>query len=129
MPTNRQITLAARPVGYPKETDFKLVESPVPEPGPGQVLLRAIYLSVDPYMRGRMRDVKSYAAPVAIAGVMVGGVVAKVEQSNNPNFKQGDYVEGLLGWQEYAVSDGQGLRKLDPTLAPLSTAIGVLGMP
>lgn len=129
MPTNRQITLAARPVGYPNETDFKLVESPVPEPGPGQVLLRVIYLSVDPYMRGRMRDVKSYATPVAIGGVMVGGVVAKVEQSNNPNFKQDDYVEGLLGWQEYAVSDGQGLRKLDPTLAPLSTAIGVLGMP
>jgi leukotriene B4 12-hydroxydehydrogenase/15-oxo-prostaglandin 13-reductase len=129
MPTNRQITLAARPVGYPKETDFKLVESPVPEPGPGQVLLRAIYLSVDPYMRGRMRDAKSYATPVPIGGVMVGGVVAKVVQSNNPNFKQGDYVEGLLGWQEYAVSDGQGLRKLDPTLAPLSTAVGVLGMP
>ncbi|HWX39739.1 MAG TPA: NADP-dependent oxidoreductase [Blastocatellia bacterium] len=129
MPTNRQITLAARPVGYPNETHFKLVESPVPEPGPDQVLLRAIYLSVDPYMRGRMRDVKSYATPVAIGGVMVGGVVAKVEQSNNPNFKQDDYVEGLLGWQEYAVSDGQGLRKLDPTLAPLSTAIGVLGMP
>jgi NADPH-dependent curcumin reductase CurA len=129
MPTNRQITLAARPVGYPKETDFKLVESLVPEPGPGQVLLRAIYLSVDPYMRGRMRDAKSYATPVAIGGVMVGGVVAQVVQSNNPNFKQSDYVEGLLGWQEYAVSDGQGLRKLDPTLAPLSTAIGVLGMP
>jgi leukotriene B4 12-hydroxydehydrogenase/15-oxo-prostaglandin 13-reductase len=129
MPTNRQITLAARPVGYPKETDFKLVESPVPGAGPGQVLLRAIYLSVDPYMRGRMRDAKSYATPVPIGEVMVGGVVAKVVQSNNPNFKQGDYVEGLLGWQEYAVSDGQGLRKLDPTLAPLSTAVGVLGMP
>ena len=129
MPMNRQILLAARPEGAPGPQHFRLAETPVPQPGDGQVLLKTLWLSVDPYMRGRMRDVKSYATPVAIGGVMVGGVVAKVEQSNNPNFKQDDYVEGLLGWQEYAVSDGQGLRKLDPTLAPLSTAIGVLGMP
>lgn len=126
---NRQILLAARPVGFPKESDFNLVESPVPTPGEGQILVRSIYLSVDPYMRGRMNDVKSYAAPVPIGGVMGGGAVAKVVQSNNPAFKEGDIVEGMFGWQDYAVSDGQGVRKIDPALAPISTALGVLGMP
>jgi NADPH-dependent curcumin reductase CurA len=126
---NRQILLAARPVGFPKESDFNLVESPVPTPGEGQILVRSIYLSVDPYMRGRMNDVKSYAAPVPIGGVMGGGAVAKVVQSNNPAFNEGDIVEGMFGWQEYAVSDGQGVRKIDPALAPISTALGVLGMP
>ncbi len=130
MPTmNRQILLAARPVGFPKDSDFNLVESPVPNPGEGQILVRSIYLSVDPYMRGRMNDVKSYAAPVPIGGVMGGGVVARVERSNNPAFKGGDIVEGMFGWQEYAVSDGQGVRKIDPAIAPISTALGVLGMP
>ncbi len=126
---NRQILLAARPAGFPKDSDFKLVESPVPTPGDGQILVRSIYLSVDPYMRGRMNDVKSYAPPVQIDEVMGGGVVAKVVQSNNPVFKEGDIVEGMFGWQDYAVSDGQGVRKIDPALAPISTALGVLGMP
>jgi NADPH-dependent curcumin reductase CurA len=126
---NRQILLAARPVGFPKESDFNLVESGVPTLGDGQILVRSIYLSVDPYMRGRMNDVKSYAAPVAIGGVMGGGAVARVVQSNNPAFKEGDIVEGMFGWQDYAVSDGQGVRKIDPALAPISTALGVLGMP
>jgi len=126
---NKQILLAARPVGFPKESDFNLVESPVPTPGEGQILVRSIYLSVDPYMRGRMNDVKSYAAPVAIGGVMGGGVVAKVYRSNNPAFKEGDIVEGMFGWQDYAVSDGNGVRKIDPGVAPISTALGVLGMP
>jgi NADPH-dependent curcumin reductase CurA len=126
---NRQILLAARPVGFPKESDFKLVESPVPTPGEGQILVRSIYLSVDPYMRGRMNDVKSYAAPVPIGGVMGGGAVGKVIQSSNPAFNEGDIVEGMFGWQDYAVSDGQGVRKIDPALAPISTALGVLGMP
>ena len=130
MPTmNRQILLAARPVGFPKDSDFKLVEAPVPTPGDGQILVRSIYLSVDPYMRGRMNDVKSYAPPVQIGGVMGGGVVAKVIRTNNPSFKEGDIVQGMFGWQDYAVSNGQGVRKIDPTLAPISTALGVLGMP
>lgn len=130
MPTmNRRILLAARPVGYPQDGDFKLVESPVPTPGDGQILVRSIYLSVDPYMRGRMNDVKSYAQPVQIGEVMGGGAVAKVVSSNNPAFKDGDIVEGMFGWQDYAVSNGQGVRKIDPGLAPISTALGVLGMP
>jgi NADPH-dependent curcumin reductase CurA len=126
---NRQILLAARPVGFPKDSDFKLVEAPVPTPGDGQILVRSIYLSVDPYMRGRMNDVKSYAPPVQIGGVMGGGVVAKVVGTNDPAFKEGDIVLGMFGWQDYAVSNGQGVRKIDPTLAPVSTALGVLGMP
>ncbi len=126
---NRQILLAARPVGFPKDADFKLAESPVPAPGDGQILVRSIYLSVDPYMRGRMNDVKSYAPPVQIGGVMGGGAVGKVVESNNPAFKDGDIVEGMFGWQDYAVSNGQGVRKIDSSLAPISTALGVLGMP
>lgn len=130
MPTmNRQILLAARPVGFPKDSDFKLIESPVPTAGEGQCLIRSIYLSVDPYMRGRMNDAKSYAPPVAIGGLMGGGMVGRVVQSNNPVFKEGDIVEGLLGWQDYVVSNGQGLRRIDPSLAPISTALGILGMP
>ena len=127
--SNRQITLAARPVGYPKESDFKLVEAPVPQPGEGELLARTLYLSVDPYMRGRMNDVKSYAPPVQIGEVMVGGTVSRVSASNHPDFREGDIVEGRMGWQDYAVSDGRGLRKVDPSLAPISTALGVLGMP
>jgi NADPH-dependent curcumin reductase CurA len=127
--SNRQITLAARPVGYPKESDFKLVETPVPQPGEGELLARTLYLSVDPYMRGRMNDVKSYAPPVQIGEVMVGGTVSRVSASNHPDFREGDIVEGRMGWQDYAVSDGRGLRKVDPSLAPISTALGVLGMP
>jgi len=126
---NRQILLAARPVGFPKDSDFRLIEAPVPTPAAGQILVRSIYLSVDPYMRGRMNDVKSYAPPVQIGGVMGGGVVAKVIRTNNPSFKEGDIVQGMFGWQDYAVSNGQGVRKIDPTLAPISTALGVLGMP
>src|SRR6185503_7819671 len=127
--SNKQILLAARPVGFPKDSDFKLVESPVPVPGEGQMLVRSIYISVDPYMRGRMNDVKSYAAPVPIGGLMGGGAVARVIQSNISAFNEGDIVEGMFGWQEYAVSDGTRVRKIDPALAPISTALGVLGMP
>jgi NADPH-dependent curcumin reductase CurA len=126
---NRQVTLAARPVGFPKESDFKLVESPMPEPKAGESLVRVIYMSVDPYMRGRMNDAKSYAAPVQLGEVMGGGAVGKVTSSNNPNFREGDIVQGFFGWQEYAVSNGEGVRKIDPGLAPISTALGVLGMP
>jgi NADPH-dependent curcumin reductase len=100
----------------------------VPEPGSGQVLVRVIYLSLDPYMRGRMRDAASYAAPVGIGEVMTGGTVGEVVKSNNPSFKVGDIVEERLGWQQYAIG-GPTLRKIDPSLAPISTANGVLGMP
>lgn len=127
--TNRKFTLAARPVGMPKESDFKLVETPVPTPNAGEMVVKALYISVDPYMRGRMNDAKSYAAPVEIGGVMVGGVVGQVIESNNAKFKVGDIVQGEFGWQEYALSNGQGVRKVDPSLAPISTAIGILGMP
>src|SRR5216683_2345510 len=126
---NKQITLAARPSGMPKPSDFKLVESPPPEPGPDEFLVRVLHVSVDPYMRGRMNDAKSYAPPVQIGEVMGGGAVGKVVDSKNPQFAAGDFVEGLFGWQEYAISNGKGVRKLDPALAPVSTALGVLGMP
>ncbi len=127
--TNRQFLLAARPVGMPKESDFNLVETPVPAPAANQFLVRAHYLSVDPYMRGRMNDVKSYAKPVQIGEVMTGGVVGEVIESNHPDYKVGDFAVGQFGWQEYAVSDGAGVRKVDPSLAPISTSLGVLGMP
>jgi len=126
---NRQITLAARPLGFPKESDFRLVESPLPQIGEREVLIRTIYLSVDPYMRGRMNDRASYARPVGIGEVMTGGVVGRVVASNQERLRAGDIVEGLLGWQDYAVTGGEGLRKVDPNLAPVSTALGVLGMP
>ncbi len=127
--TNREFVLAARPVGMPKESDFRLVESPVPALADGQILLRTLFLSVDPYMRGRMTGIRTYADPVDIGQRMVGGTVGKVVQSTNPQFRVGDFVVGYWGWQEYVVSDGKGLQKLDPSLAPVSTALGVLGMP
>jgi len=126
---NQQITLAARPLGFPKESDFKLVESSLPTPGPGEMLIRALYLSVDPYMRGRMSSAKSYAASVELGGVMTGGVVGQAVDSNHSQFAAGEIVEGMFGWQQYAASDGKGVRKVDPRLAPISTALGVLGMP
>lgn len=126
---NRQFVLAARPVGLPKESDFKLVETPIPTPQENQFVARALYLSVDPYMRGRMNDVKSYAPAVQIGEVMVGGVVSQVTESKHPGFQVGDIVSGNFCWQEYALSDGKGVRKVDPNLAPISTALGVLGMP
>ena len=129
MTMNRQITLAARPKGFPKDSDFKLLETPIPEPGDGELLIRIVYLSVDPYMRGRMRDAASYADPVAIGEVMVGGAVGRVIESNHDRFGVGSFVFGMFGWQEYALSDGSGLRKVDPEVAPISTSLHVLGMP
>jgi hypothetical protein len=126
---NRQITLAARPVGFPKVSDFQLVYSPLPSPGAGEVLVRSIYLSLDPYMRERMSGRDSYARPIAIGEVMTGGAVALVMKSEDPKFRDGDAVEGMLGWQEYAVAQGRVLRRIDTSLAPVSTALGVLGMP
>ncbi len=125
----RRIVLASRPVGEPKPGDFRLEEYPVPQPGSGEVLLRTKWLSLDPYMRGRMSDAPSYAKPVGIGEVMEGGTVSEVVASNNDRFARGDIVLGHTGWQTHALSNGAGLRKLDPKLAPVSTALGVLGMP
>jgi NADPH-dependent curcumin reductase len=125
----KRIVLASRPVGEPKPSDFRMEETAIPTPGEGQVLLRTIWLSLDPYMRGRMSDGPSYATPVPVGGVMEAGTVNEVIGSNNPNFAKGDIVLARAGWQTHALSDGTGLRKIDPKLAPISTAIGVLGMP
>ncbi len=126
---NRQITLASRPIGFPKVSDFQLEYCPLPQPTAGEVLVRSVYLSLDPYMRGRMSDAPSYAPPVAIGAVMTGGAVGFVVESQNSRFRPGDAVEGMLGWQEYAIPQGRELRKIDPSLGPISTALGVLGMP
>jgi NADPH-dependent curcumin reductase len=126
---NRRILLASRPCGEPTLDNFRLVESELPRPGPGQMLLRSIYLSLDPYMRGRMNAAKSYALPVEIGQVMEGRAVAEVVESSLPGYQPGDIVFVSLGWQEFALSDGQGVRKIDPTLRPLSYALGILGMP
>ena len=126
---NVKITLASRPSGAPVPDNFRLKRAAVPEPGEGELLLQILYLSLDPYMRGRMDDAKSYSAPVAIGGVMEGGTVARVVSSRNSNFAPGDIVLSHSGWQLYATSNGDGLRKLDPAQAPVTTALGVLGMP
>src|ERR1700754_1118692 len=125
----RRVVLVSRPVGEPKASDFRIEEHALPAPGEGQVLLRTIWLSLDPYMRGRMSDGPSYATPVPIGGVMEGGTVSEVIASNNPGFAKGDIVLSRAGWQTHALSDGKGLSKVDPKLAPISTAVGVLGMP
>jgi NADPH-dependent curcumin reductase len=129
MPQGKRVVLASRPIGEPKPSDFRIEEYPVPVPGKGQLLLRTIWLSLDPYMRGRMSDAASYAAPVQIGGVMEGGTVSEVIASDSAAFKKGDIVLSRAGWQTHALSDGQGLSKIDPNLAPISTAVGVLGMP
>jgi leukotriene B4 12-hydroxydehydrogenase/15-oxo-prostaglandin 13-reductase len=125
----RQFKLAAVPVGMPKESDFSLVETTMPVPGDGQVLVKTAYLSVDPYMRGRITGVKSYADPVMVGDVMVGAAVGRVVESRSPDLSVGDYISGYWGWREHAAVDGRALRKLDPDVAPVSTALGVLGMP
>ena len=129
MSQGKRVVLASRPVGEPKPTDFRIEEYAVPTPGPGEVLLRTIWLSLDPYMRGRMSDGPSYAQPVPVNGVMEGGTVSEVAASNHPAFAKGDIVLSRSGWQTHAISNGQGLAKVDPKIAPISTAVGVLGMP
>jgi len=126
---NRRILLTRRPIGEPSEADFAFSEVELQEPQPSQMLLRTLWLSLDPYMRGRMSLRKSYAPPVEVGDVMVGGTVSEVVASNLDKFAPGDIVEGRTDWQEYALSDGTGIRKVDPSLAPISTALGVLGMP
>jgi NADPH-dependent curcumin reductase len=127
--TNRQVRLQRRPSGAPTPDDFSIVDSPAPTVEDGHVLRRTIYLSLDPYMRGRMSDARSYAKPVAVGDVMVGGTVSQIIESRHSSFKPGDFVAGTDGWQEYASSPPTTLRRLDPAAAPISTAIGVLGMP
>jgi len=127
---NRRIILSSRPVGVPTIDSFMLENFSVPAPSDGQVLLRTLYLSLDPYMRGRMSDVSSYAEPVAIGEVMVGGTVSRVEVSRHEDYHSGDLVLGYSGWQDYAISDGTNLTKLDDQAAlHPSLALGVLGMP
>jgi NADPH-dependent curcumin reductase CurA len=125
----QRIVLAARPQGAPKASDFRLETVDMPQPGEGEFLARTIWLSLDPYMRGRMDASKSYAAAVEIGAPMEGGCVGEVIASNNPKFAVGDFIQDRFGWQSHAISTGEGVRKLDPSIAPLSTSLGVLGMP
>lgn len=127
--TNHQFRLAARPVGLPKRSDFNYTEEPVQEPGAGQLLVKILYVSLDPAMRGWMNEGKSYVPPVEIGAVMRAGALGKVIASQNPGFAVGDHVVGMFGMQEYALSDGKGLSKVDPNLAPLPVYLGTLGMP
>ncbi|MDH3664875.1 MAG: NADP-dependent oxidoreductase [Alphaproteobacteria bacterium] len=126
---NRRFVLAERPVGLPSADAFRLEETDVPEPTDGEIVARTLYLSLDPYMRGRMNDAPSYTPPVAIGGVMDGGTVAEVTASRAPGFAEGDIVVGYGGWQDYVTLKADQARKVDPTIAPISTALGVLGMP
>lgn len=128
-PTNRQIVLASRPVGAPTADNFALKQSDIPTPAQGEMLLRSVYLSLDPYMRGRMSDAKSYAEPVGIDEVMVGGTVCQVEASNHAEFEVGEWVLAYTGWQDYAISNGDGLIKLGKQPSHPSYALGVMGMP
>lgn len=125
----RQIVLAARPKGRPELTDFRIEETAIPTPGPGQVLLRVEYLSLDPYMRGRMDDRESYAPPTQLGAVMPGESVATVVASNHSAYLEGDIVLAHTGWRSHALSDRKDLRKLNPAVAPVTTGLGVLGMP
>ena len=126
---NRQWVLASRPHGAPTAENFRLEQNPVPQPADGQLLLRTVFLSLDPYMRGRMSDAPSYSPPVEIGAVMVGGTVSRVEQSNHPDYPVGEWVLGYSGWQDYALSDGTGLVKLGSNPQHPSWALGILGMP
>jgi hypothetical protein len=126
---NRQVLLKRRPTGAPTTADFEIADGPIPDPGDGEALVRGIYLSLDPYMRGRISGARSYAKPVEIGAVMEGRVVGQVVRSRDPGFREGDYVYGGYGWQLYSAVPAKNLLKLDPSEAPLSTALGILGMP
>lgn len=126
---SREIRLRRRPTGMPDEDDFALATVPIPELRPGELLVRNIYMSVDPYMRGRMNAGKSYTPPFQIGEPLTGGSVGQVVAALNGRFQVGDYVTSMLGWREYFVSDGRGLTQIDPRLAPIQTYLGVLGMP
>lgn len=126
---NLQVRLASRPEGRPSAANFTIAAGPIPEAGDGQVLIRTRYLSLDPYMRGRMSDAPSYAPPVKVGGLMVGGTVGEVVTSRDPALSPGDVVLAYTGWQRYGVQKAATVRKLDPAVAPVTTALGVLGMP
>ncbi|RUS49217.1 NADP-dependent oxidoreductase [Cohnella sp. AR92] len=125
---NRKILLRTRPHDWPTDETFEFREEPIPQPGEGQVLVRSIYLSVDPYMRGRMSAAKSYTEPYRVGEVIEGGVVGEVVESRSDKFKPGDKVLGMLGWQLYGVAEADKLRKLDEQAAPISANLGVIGM-
>ena len=125
---NREVRLAARPSGFPKDSDFEVAETPIPEPADGEVLVRNVYMSVDPYMRGRMIDRKSYSAPFEIGEAMQGGAVGQVVESRSDALSVGDWVNSMRGWREYYTADGGSLMKLAPELGPVSKALGVLGL-
>lgn len=126
---NRRIVLASRPHGEPTDSDFRLEEVDMPAAGEGEVLLRTLYMSLDPYMRGRMNAARSYAPPVEIDAVMEGATVGEVVESKSPELREGDIVLSYSGWQEYALAKAASVQKLDPSSAPVSYALGVLGMP
>jgi NADPH-dependent curcumin reductase CurA len=126
---NRRVLLASRPTGWVSEANFRIDEVPLPSPAEGEVLVKNLWLSLDPYMRGRMNEGKSYAAKQEIGEVMIGGTVGEVVESKHPKFAKGDKVLGMLGWQQYGLSDGKGLNKVDASRVPLSAYLGVLGMP
>ncbi|OHD69398.1 MAG: NADP-dependent oxidoreductase [Spirochaetes bacterium RBG_16_49_21] len=125
---NKRIILVKRPQGFPDETCFKIVESPIPAPEKGQVLIKTKYLSVDPYMRNRMNDVKSYIPPFQLNETLQGGAVGEVIETMSKNFSKGDFVTGFLPWQHYTAAEEKAVHKLDPRIAPVSTALGVLGL-
>ena len=127
--SNTQIRLASRPSGWVTTDNFSVTEEPVARPGDGEVLVRNIFMSVDPYMRGRMNDVKSYIPPFEVGGVLQAGVVGQVVESRFDGIAEGDHVMGMLGWENYSVSDGRLLRKIPAGPAPLSYHLGILGMP
>ncbi len=129
MPTNKAFVLVSRPTGMPSAANFRLVEAPVPEPADGQVLIRQLFLSLDPYMRGRMNEGRSYAEPQALDAVMQGGTAGEVVTSRNKSFRPGDLVVGYGGWQLYALSDGSDLTKVERRSFPLSVYLGAVGMP
>ena len=126
---NKQVLLAARPRGPVDESHFRIVESALPQAGDGEFVVRNHYLSLDPYMRGRMDDAKSYAKSAEVGAVMVGTAVGEVTESRHDKFKPGDFVETRTGWQLYGTSDGGGVRKVDPNYVPLSAYLGAVGMP
>lgn len=126
---NRQWILKSRPDGMPRESDLEIVETPIPEPRHGEVLVKSLWMSIDPYMRGRLRDGPSYAEPVPIGGVLQGESVGRVMESKLDGFQAGDIVRGHIGWQEYGILDVKGAHAVDASLGPISTSVGVLGMP
>jgi NADPH-dependent curcumin reductase CurA len=126
---NKEIVFASRPTGMPAPDNFKIVDADAPQLDEGEVLVRTLYISVDPYLRGRMREGRSYVAPFEVGQVIESGVVGKVVESRAPEFQAGDIVTGMLGWRLYSKAKAAQLRKIDPRVAPVTTALGVLGMP